>query len=455
MSLSSTIRNQGNEFYSQASRLDKDCTPQQAKDLYERALSCYYQAKDKAVNRDDECSAAKNIGKAAWRIAAVLTKRGGEKPQTIIFYLHEAIKALCSAYNNSEERKDPEWRGEVFETITVCLQEVMNAADEFGDSHQKIIQLEKLTFITTVKEAASDVQMSLATLYFHDGTSKLQNGDYKKCLSRMRDCYRPIEEVKRLSRGLNYEMLEETEILEKDVFYHNCAASSIQARVQGDELLQTALEEQEELDMTSIFEVIDWYKQAVVLAREVEIEQEAIAESRLGVVYDKVLRITLRAKAYFTHSFELAESLKPRVFTSQDWYKDCTTALQRYQEEARQRDDEEKQKARAGFLEALSEELGDIEAYKASAVDLITHVYDNYPPKNPSWQKPSDEAMNKWEELEKDSKDYKKLLVKALSVYHPDKVDENLYGMKWKVLCEEITKMLTYHYEGTKLSSSD
>ena len=68
-----------------------------------------------------------------------------------------------------------------------------------------------------------------------------------------------------------------------------------------------------------------------------EVEREAIAESRLGVVYDKVLKMSSRAKAYFTHSFKLAESLKLRVFTTQDWYKDCSKALKKYQDE---RDDE-------------------------------------------------------------------------------------------------------------------
>ena len=264
-------------------------------------------------NHDEECSATKNIGKAAWKIAAVLSKKS-EEPQTVIFYLQEAIKGLCAAYNNSEECKGLEWRSEVFETLSVCLQEVImiDAAEAFQDSDQKITQLEKLARITTVNESLPDVQTNLATAYFHDGTTKLQNGDYKKCLSRMRDCYRPIEEVKRLCRiyggVLNCKILEEALTLEKDVFYHNCAASAEQARVQGDELLKMALTEQEELEMTLIFEVIDWYKQAVVLAREVEIEQEAIAESRLGVVYDKVLKMSLRAKAYFTHSFKLAVS---------------------------------------------------------------------------------------------------------------------------------------------------
>lgn len=207
--------------------------------------------------------------------------------------------------------------------------------------------------------------------------------------------------------------------------------------------------------MTLIFEVIDWFKQAVVLARNVEIEQEAIAESRLGYVYDKVLRITLRAKAYYTHCLELAESLKPRMFTACQWYKDCAATLLRYQEEARKRDEEEKSKERSGFLEELLKELEEIKGHKDLAVELIKFLYTNYPPKNPSWEKPSEDEMEDWEKLETTSKAYKKLLIKALSVYHPDKVDEGIYGKKWKVLCEEITKMLTFHYESTKIGSGD
>jgi hypothetical protein len=38
-----------------------------------------------------------------------------------------------------------------------------------------------------------------------------------------------------------------------------------------------------------IYEIIDWYKQAVLRTREMtEVEVEAIALSRIGKVYDKV-----------------------------------------------------------------------------------------------------------------------------------------------------------------------
>lgn len=452
MSLSSIIRNQGNEYFRQACQ-GKNLGLQKTRELYEQALARYYQAKEKAENQDDESSAAKNIGKAAWRISGVLAQKM-DGFQIILHYQHEAVKGLCVAYNRSEDCKSVQWRSEVLGTLNLCLQEVIDSCDTFP-TDIKIYQVERLVSLTTVDRATADLQLKLASLYFHDGATKLQDGDYKTCLSRMRDCYRPIEEVKRLARITEDELddlLSESESLEQDVFYHSCSASSMQARHHGDHLLTVALQDVEELDMTLVFEVIDWYKQAVVLAREIELEQEAIAESRLGVVYDKVLKLTHRAKTYFNHTLQLVESMKPRVFTSHDWYKECVATLQRYQEEVRQRDEEEKRKVRAKYLEELSEELADIKKNNTTAIALIKHVYTNYPPKTSSWEKPSDDDMAKWDSMESGTKEFKKLLLKALAVFHPDKVDEKEHGMKWKVLSEEITKMITNYYENTKFA---
>ena len=44
----------------------------------------------------------------------------------------------------------------------------------------------------------------------------------------------------------------------------------------------------------------------------------------------------------------------------------------------------------------------------------------------------------------------KKLYQKGVVHYHPDKVDVEKHGKKWKVLSEEITKFLTSHYESYK-----
>ncbi len=48
-----------------------------------------------------------------------------------------------------------------------------------------------------------------------------------------------------------------------------------------------------------------------------KVEREAVAASRLGKLYDQVLKIKYKAKEYFQHCMQLAHSLTPRVFTSE------------------------------------------------------------------------------------------------------------------------------------------
>lgn len=56
----------------------------------------------------------------------------------------------------------------------------------------------------------------------------------------------------------------------------------------GDEILKMITTETEDLNINMVWEVIDWYRNAVLLIRERDLELEAIALSSLGRVYAKV-----------------------------------------------------------------------------------------------------------------------------------------------------------------------
>ena len=85
----------------------------------------------------------------------------------------------------------------------------------------------------------------------------------------------------------------------------------------GDTLFKQ-IKEEEDLNMDLVWDIIDWYKQAVVRTREVtEVEMEAIALSRLGRVYDRVLKIKYKAKEYLMRSMQLAHSMHPRTFNKE------------------------------------------------------------------------------------------------------------------------------------------
>ena len=85
----------------------------------------------------------------------------------------------------------------------------------------------------------------------------------------------------------------------------------------GDDILHKILLIEEELNFEMVWKVVDSYMEAIILAREIDMEVEAIALSRLGSVYDKILKDKIRAKTYFRRSIQLAMSLHPRTFDNE------------------------------------------------------------------------------------------------------------------------------------------
>ena len=82
-------------------------------------------------------------------------------------------------------------------------------------------------------------------------------------------------------------------------------------------MLEQVLKEEEDLNMDMVWAVVDWYKQAALLTRENDVELEAIALSRLGKVYDSVLKMKAKAQENLKRSIQLAMSLHPRTFNSE------------------------------------------------------------------------------------------------------------------------------------------
>ena len=74
--------------------------------------------------------------------------------------------------------------------------------------------------------------------------------------------------------------------------------------------------------------------------------------------------------------------------------------------------------------------------------DVLKFVYKKFPPKDKlkKLNLPNPVSHEKM----------KKCLQKAVCHYHPDNVDGEKHGKKWKVLSEEICKVLTQRYEQMK-----
>lgn len=79
--------------------------------------------------------------------------------------------------------------------------------------------------------------------------------------------------------------------------------------------------------------------------------------------------------------------------------------------------------------------------WKESGDQFLMFIYETYPPKTKY------KVPKKADVIGQPKEKLKKLFQKAVISYHPDKQDVKKFGMKWKVLSEEITKMLTNFYE--------
>ena len=74
--------------------------------------------------------------------------------------------------------------------------------------------------------------------------------------------------------------------------------------------------------------------------------------------------------------------------------------------------------------------------------DVLKFVYKKFPPKDKK------KKLNLPNPVSHEK--MKKCLQKAVCHYHPDNVDGEKHGKKWKVLSEEICKVLTQRYEQMK-----
>lgn len=429
-SLSHEWRKKGNECYLSASY---DIAPCLQRERIQNAISCYSKAFECKRNDDELSSAAKNLAMASWRLAELMTEKYSH-----IYHLKEASQYFAQAYNAGLSSKPSTWN----ENLLTTTRQFMDDAVEFSQSlkfEDRSRLLNEIACRLSEGTLKALCFLQLADTIFKAGISDLSAGKHKECMRLMRECYHPVEEARRYG---HQDLFVDTEVrvFDEDIFLHQCTCESIQARITGDGLFDTIILDEDNLNIEMVWEVVDWYKQSILLTREKDVEYEAIGHSRLGKVYDKVLKLKNKAKENFMRCLELVNSMHPRNFTSEKWYQDCTEALERYQRETVQQEEDAWSKEKNEILVELKEEISKLEELSDDAEDLLKHIYKVHPPKNTNHK--LNESL-----LSGENRNVKKALRDGLLHYHPDRLQAKDLGKKWIVLCEEITKYLNRKYE--------
>lgn len=426
-------RTHGNKLYQEAIKGDIPAWTKQQ--FLQQCLPFYQRAFQFAKNDDEKASAKKNIGLAYRQMACTFSFARAEVGRMSYFML-QAIESFSAASAWGKSCKTNQWISDIYHYVEVCVEAVQSTVVSVTDLKEKLLLLRKIAKAAPDGLIKATCYLKLGEATFNAGVIAYESQLFCDCQGYMADCNEPFEEALKFGKD-DPRICEEAHDFKERVYVHLCIAQSVSLRVQAENLYRTHLLNQESVNFDFIWDLVDMFKQCTLLVREQDLEQEAIGLSRLGKVFNEVLKLPDKAKVYYKQSFQLATAMFPRTFNIKDWYKDCSQAVEKYQKEIVQREEIKWQEERKPFIEKLKPELDGLQkTFEKGYVMFLKYVYFKHPPKNP-------------EHTLTDDGKTKKAVKMALMHYHTDKLSKE-EDMKWYVLCEEICKMLSQKYEQLK-----
>jgi len=427
-------RTRGNQLYQEAVRANIPLWTKQER--LQESFPFYQRAFIFAKNDDEKASAKKNLGHAYRQMAGTFGFTKAEVGR-LKYYMIQAVELYNSACAFGKSCKTEQWLSEIHFHIEFCVEAVQESVMllETGQE-EKLILLRKMATVAPDGLMKARCYLKLGEATFNAGIVAYEAARFRDCQHHMADCNEPLEEALKHGRS-DVEICEEVQDFQERVYVHMCIAQSVSLRLQAESLFQEHLRSQESINFDFIWDIADMFKQCTLLVREQDVEQEAIGLSRLGKLFESILKLPEKGKGYYKRSFHLATALFPRTFNTKDWYKDCSQAVERYQKEVVQREEVKWQEERQPIMEQLKMELDELKkSFEDGYVVFLKYIYSKHPPKN------------KEHTLTGDGKT-KKSVRMALVHYHTDRLKKD-EDIKWYVLCEEICKMLSQKYEQLK-----
>ena len=213
---------------------------------------------------------------------------------------------------------------------------------------------------------------------------------------------------------------------------------TIKILVDSEELMEglpIEMDVDEKID--TAFHLIDNIKQAKKNAKN---NMKLFCKCKLmeGKVYQNLLFSDNKARNCYKEVMDIALA---QGYVLERWFTEAQDLYQQLRSKLDQEDDEEVRSSRSQVMEELQPELKKLEEAKNLMLDeFVEFLFENFPPKHKkNAKKPKVEDLH-------DNAKKKKVYITLCSYYHPDKVDSTKFGMKYKVLCEEIAKVVNERY---------
>ena len=332
-------------------------------------------------------------------------------------------------------------------TRNICLEQAVRAMEMSGKHWLELVCMAKSRL------AQAEMLNDMAVVAISD--KKFKEGIY--LLSEM---YRPLE-LTRESMGklenngkmvvpVVKEMQADLAIIRTEYQTHTAMAQGLQALDIAEEMVEDALRGREEMSVDLVWDALDMLKQAALVSGDVEVE--ANARGKMGLIYLNILKLEDIAKAYLSNAMDLVKTLTMENMVnlySFHWYAEVAQAWNELQDEVLKREEDIWAKEKEPLLQdkEVKRSLKLIEGMEINDVEESAEFLFEYFEPDHLKEKVTFEAFKKEATTKGFINDPKKMLMKLIVHWHPDKVNkETEENKKWYIICEEITKKLTAKY---------
>jgi tetratricopeptide (TPR) repeat protein len=355
------------------------------------ALQFYNKALASCYKDEDRASILRNIAATQFRIGNRLygclqwNVASRTKVEEISYFLEQSLESYGKALAAGEFSKDARWKAQVEEKGTECVDFIWQfvledpqyrSDNEDGGLSQLIGRINQIC-LKTDGYIRGKLFFKLGRLSLQKAVQYQENGDHKEALHLLKGNYTPVEEAKQ-----HLGLLEDVTDLEYSTSIHLSIAESAMARERGELAWKSATQDNERLEKQLVWDAVDHYNQAIILAREKCLESEAMAHSQLGQLYE-ALGLADNSKGHYKAAVDLVQVLQPRNFNDRTWYKKCLSGLKKYQDRQKRKEQKEQEALRAPIKEELKDVLNELKAASAkSAEHFLNFIYTKHPPKN-------------------------------------------------------------------------
>ena len=449
---SSVIRNTANEIFK---TIKPEQSLEQIKQNVHKCINLYEISLKLANDRQEKFKSQKNLALSYFKVVDKMSNGAGYSEKNFeefFYYASFSINHYMAALKLCDESKVLN----ELEARIIQLIEKIETTLSIYHIHKPNLLMPKLLKLASViswdhHRIMIKIILAIIKKYFTYGIFCYDNNKHKESSSAFENCLQFIREALFNKRTfimnnediLNdfYEIDELNELEDSVKFYLIRCKASILISL-SDHYYSLAIFEDESVDMDLVLEAVDYLRQAMMILEDdenkLDIELIAILCSKLGKIFYRIYKNINKGENLVRKSINYGMSLHPKNVSLENWYREASSILSEIskikEKEEKEKTDEERKK----YLEELKSTIEDLDkrSKNESIESFIKFILEKHPPiKNLKYDV----------DAEKEKSNIRKVIMKVISFYHPDKFSNE--DLKKKILMEEITKILTTKHE--------